>query len=83
MLTKSDKKYIEETIDTKLDEKLKSGLNSQEKRFSDKLVEFKDAILTEIKAMREELAIIIGYKDQIEDHETRITKLESSLEPQN
>ena len=38
---------------------------------------FKDDILFEIKAMREELAIVIGYRQRIEDHEERIEVLES------
>ncbi len=46
------------------------------------IVMFKDAILAEIQKMRDELAIIIGYKDQIEDHETRIEKLEKVAFPQ-
>ena len=40
-----------------------------------------DEILGEIKAMREELTVVTGYKDQIEDHETRIEKIEEVLEP--
>ena len=47
----------------------------------DNLVTFKDEILGEIKSMREEVAVVTGYKDEIEDHETRIGKLEEILEP--
>lgn len=36
------------------------------------IVEFKDAILKEIRDMRDEVALVIGYKDQIEDHEDRL-----------
>lgn len=40
------------------------------------IVSFKDAILKEIRDMRDEVALVIGYKDQIEDHENRIDVLE-------
>jgi hypothetical protein len=46
------------------------------------IIEFKDTILAEIQKMRDELAIIIGYKGQIEDHETRIEKIEEIAFPQ-
>ncbi|OGG23720.1 hypothetical protein A3A79_00745 [Candidatus Gottesmanbacteria bacterium RIFCSPLOWO2_01_FULL_43_11b] len=42
----------------------------------DDIVTFKDAILKELKDMREEITLIVGYKDQIEDHEDRIDRLE-------
>jgi hypothetical protein len=38
-----------------------------------------DKIMGEIKAMREELAIVTGYEDKIEDHEDRITAVEKKL----
>lgn len=44
--------------------------------FNDKLLQFKDDILSEIKNMREDLAVTIGYRGLIEDHEDRITQLE-------
>ena len=40
------------------------------------LVDFKDEILHEIKGLREEITLVIGYKDQIEDHDYRIERLE-------
>lgn len=43
------------------------------------IVSFKDVILKEIKDMREEVTLVIGYKDQIEDHEDRIEKIEKHL----
>ncbi len=41
-----------------------------------------DELMGEVKAMREEVMVVTGYKDQIEDHETRITKIETVLTPQ-
>lgn len=56
--------------------------------FSEKVTKFKDEILTmldkvmkELKDFREEQTIHSGYNDQIEDHETRIGKLEEVLSP--
>jgi hypothetical protein len=37
---------------------------------------FKDEILGEVKAMREELTIVVGYRQYIEDHDERISALE-------
>ena len=75
MLTKNDIKLLKEVFATKEDlNAVKDGL----KKYATKedLVNFKDAILHEIVAMRQELAIIIGYRDQIEDNEVRLEKLE-------
>lgn len=40
------------------------------------IVEFKDVILKEIKNLRDDVMLVTGYKDQIEDHEYRIERLE-------
>ena len=50
----------------------------QDSKFATKndLVDFKDAILHEIKGLREEITIVIGYKDQIEDLDYRVERLE-------
>ncbi|HCM82681.1 MAG: hypothetical protein UW37_C0021G0012 [Candidatus Gottesmanbacteria bacterium GW2011_GWA2_44_17] len=49
-----------------------------EKKFATKadLVNFKDVILHEIKGLREDVAIVTGYKDQIEDIDYRVERLE-------
>jgi len=41
------------------------------------LVNFKDSILTEIIKLREDVAVVIGYRDLIEDHDKRIEKIET------
>lgn len=48
------------------------------KKYANKndIIEFKDIILKEIRDMRDEVVLVIGYKDQIEDHEDRIELLE-------
>lgn len=50
-----------------------------ERKFASKndLVEFKDSILGEIIKLREDIEVIIGYRDTIEDHDQRIEKLET------
>jgi predicted nucleic acid-binding Zn-ribbon protein len=53
-----------------------TGIKGNITGIKDAIVEFKDIILKEIQAMREELIIISGYKDTLEDHEIRIEKLE-------
>ena len=40
------------------------------------MIMFKDQILHEIIKLREDITIVIGYRDMIEDHEVRIDKLE-------
>ncbi len=37
-----------------------------------------DDVIGERQTIREEQTVISGYKDQLEDHDTRITKLEES-----
>lgn len=73
MLTKTDLSKLEEKFATKND--LESGVKS----LKDIIVEFKDAILHEIQGLRQDVAIVTGYKDQIEDHETRIEAIEKKL----
>ena len=77
MLIQKDLDEIEELMDKKLDEKIK--FLPTKKEFYQKM----DELMKELRSIREEQAVITGYKDEIEDHETRITKLEEVLEPQN
>lgn len=85
MLTKSDLKLIKAMFGeqesktnekfSRVDEKF-SRVDEKFKMLENTLIEFKDAILGEIKSLREDIAIVTGYRDMIEDHETRIEKLE-------
>ncbi|MFA6016624.1 MAG: hypothetical protein WC744_00885 [Patescibacteria group bacterium] len=43
----------------------------------DDLINFKDSILSEIIKLREDIEVVIGYRDLIEDHGNRIEKLET------
>lgn len=60
---------------------LRGALQKIEKSLKDAIVEFKDEILSEVKKNREETIVVSGYKDQIEDHEIRIDKLEKVAFP--
>ena len=52
-----------------------------EKKFASKedLINFKDSILSEIIKLREDIEVVIGYRDMIEDHNQRIEKLETAV----
>lgn len=58
---------------------IKDALQEAKVPSVDQLIEFKDAILKELKDMREEVALVTGYKDQIEDHEIRLETVEKHL----
>lgn len=45
----------------------------------DDLITFKDEILHEIVKMRDEVAIVGGQRDMLEDHELRIETIETRL----
>ena len=71
MLTKKDILLLKETFITKEDAKNFST--------KDDVATFKDEIMFQILAMCDELAIVIGYRTLIEDHEIRIEKLEEQV----
>lgn len=79
-VTTEELEKILEQYPTKED--LKQALEKTEKSLTNTVTEFKDAILHEIKGMREESTVVTGYKDQLEDHEERIDKLEHVAFPQ-
>ncbi|QQG43989.1 MAG: hypothetical protein HYW86_03955 [Candidatus Roizmanbacteria bacterium] len=66
MLTKSDLEQIKKIINMEL-EPLKEDI-----------VLFKDEILYEIIDLRDDISVVVGYRDLIEDHEQRITNLEKT-----
>jgi hypothetical protein len=86
MITDADVKKLEKKFATKDDLKrfatkddLKGFATKDDlKKYAtkDDILDFKDAILYEIKGLREEVAIVTGYKDQIEDIDYRVERLE-------
>lgn len=78
MLSQKDLDEIEELIEKKFNEKFKHLPTKDE--FYTRM----DKLMHKLNAIGEEVTVISGYKDQIEDHETRLGKVEQVLEiPQN
>lgn len=71
MLSQSDLKTLKEILATKED--------LRKFALKDDVLTFKDEILHEVVAMRQELGLIIGYRDQIGDHEVRLDKIEKTV----
>ena len=72
MLTTTDLKKIKEITRDEIQTELRKELKND-------IVTFKDEILHEIVAFREEMAVVTGYSDRIEDHDQRIEKLETAV----
>lgn len=76
MLTQKDLDEIERLIEEKLDERIKFLPTKDE--FFGRM----DKAMKELKAIRKTIESLTGrvsdHSDQLEDHETRITKLEST-----
>lgn len=90
MLTKSDKKFIVETIDDRVDRKLSFFKDEITDHFEERFTDFKsevlngiDAVLGELKASREERHTLNGRqvetRETLGDHEERITTIENGL----
>ncbi len=45
------------------------------------VAKFEDKVMGVIRDMRDEIAVLVGYKDDIEDHGVRIEKLEQKVFP--
>lgn len=43
------------------------------------IIQFKDDILKEIIDLRDDVTVVTGYRDMIEDHKQRIGKLEKTV----
>lgn len=84
MLSKKDLHEIELLIEKKLEEKLEEKFNERMKFLptKDEFYTRMDEVMGELKAIREEQALITGrvstHSDQLENHETRISKLEQT-----
>jgi len=81
--TKDDLKAMEARQDAKFATKddlkafaTEESLKKTQKSMEDAIINFKDEILHEIKGLREEISIVMGYKDQIEDIDYRVERLE-------
>lgn len=73
MITNADIKKLKTVFATK------EELQQLEKRLTNNIIEFKDEILHEIVALREDMAVVTGYRDMLENHEQRIEKVEKAV----
>ncbi len=73
MLTQHD-------IDT-VEGMISKNSNSLKNELKNDILQFKDDILTEIIHLRDDFAVLTGYRDSIENHETRIDELEKHVYP--
>ncbi len=74
MITKRDIEELKKTFPTK--QEMAAAI---QKAIKETKPGWLDEMMGEIKTMRDELAIVTGYKDQIEDHEVRIDLVEKRL----
>lgn len=84
MITDADIKKIEKALTGKfatIDDLKRFATKDDLKNYAtkDDLINFKDSILSEIIKLREDIAVVIGYRDMIEDHDKRIEKLETTV----
>ena len=61
----------EQNFDQKLDDKFR--------HYMDMILRSQDKVVKELADMRDEFDTMVGYRDQLEDHETRIESLESRV----
>ncbi|MDO8609807.1 MAG: hypothetical protein Q7R95_04615 [bacterium] len=74
MITQKDIEKLKTIFATKLE--MKVEINSLRKELKNDILEFKDAILHEILNLRDDIAITLGHRNMLEDHENRILNLE-------
>lgn len=81
-LTQNDELIIEgivnRVVEEKLDEKFEERIKPIEKKL-DKVINILDGFAGNVRTMQEELTMVEGHKDTLEDHEERITALESQV----
>ncbi|MBP9691464.1 hypothetical protein KBD81_05300 [Candidatus Woesebacteria bacterium] len=71
MLTQEDTETILDIVQREV--------NSSKKELKNDILQFKDDILTEILHLRDDIAVITGYRSRIEEHEERIDELEKHV----
>lgn len=77
MLTKTDLKAVQELFN--------EFAETFKKEIKDQVITRLDKVIDELKTIREEQTIMVGkqseHTDTLEDHETKIGKLEKILQP--
>lgn len=86
MITDDDIKKLKKVFVTKNELKkelkrfaTKDDLADSVRELREEIINFKDSILSEIIKLREDVTVIIGYRDLIENHDKRIGKLETTV----
>ena len=64
---------------TELKEDIKKTSQELKSELKNDILDFKDSILHEIIKLREDITVVIGYSDRLEDHDQRIEKLETAV----
>lgn len=86
-LTNSDFKALEEVIDQRIEEKAETTLATKEDikhlPTKEEFYSESDKLMTELKAVREEITILSDLQRQVHDHEGRIEKVEKRLNVQS
>ena len=73
MITDKDIQKLKQAFATKDD------VRDAVKNLENKIIIFKDEILTQIENLRADSTIDSGVRDQVENHETRLEKVEKHL----
>jgi hypothetical protein len=60
-------------------EEINQSNDALKKELKNDILQFKDDILGEIVKLREEVAVVNGYRDKIENHEERLEAIETEL----
>jgi hypothetical protein len=76
--TDLDLKVVGLVHTTELNQKLDDMENRLDKKY-DKVMNVLDKVVGELQNIRDDMTMIQGNKDQLEDHEDRITTIETKL----
>jgi hypothetical protein len=71
---------VEDKVTSIVVEKVTDIIAENNRTLRNEIIQFKDDILGEIVKLREDVAVVNGYKDQIEDHESRLVTVETKLD---
>jgi hypothetical protein len=75
-LTSNDELIVESIVGKVFEEKFDEKVKPLEAKI-DKVITLLDAFAGNIQSHQQQLAMVEGHKDQIEDHEERIASLEA------
>jgi predicted S18 family serine protease len=80
MLTKKDLSQIRNLmVEVVVQYTQKFSTKSEFKELKNDIAQFKDDILKEIVSLREEVTIVGGFRERIDEHEIRLDKVEKKI----